>query len=351
MKKLLSIVIVALLSVPLLCSCNSESKVTDEMFALDTIITFTIYDEKELAKSTIDKCKNEITRLENLLSATKENTDVYNINHSNGKEVAVSDETAEILRKSKELSKSTNGAFDVSIYPIVKLWGFDTKEYKVPDDSEISDTLKYVDFNDIEISDDNRVKLKGGMSIDLGAVAKGYIGEKLYSVMKGQNIARGIINLGGMVITCDSENEADDFTIGVEYPDTKEVFATFETDEKFTVTSGAYQRYFEEDGKRYHHIISPFNGKPSDSDISSVTVITADGVSGDALSTAFYVLGVDKTLEYVKTHTDFSGESYGFIILNSNKDEVYISSDLYENVFKLEKNFESKVKVNVIDVS
>lgn len=350
MKKLLCVLLSVMLLPLILSGCGSESKTTDEMFALDTFITFTVYGDEKTAKITIEECKSEITRLENMLSATIENTDVYNINHSNGEAVSVSSETAEILKKSIKLSQSCGGAFDISIYPLVKLWGFDTKDYRVPSDIEIADTLKFVDFSEIEISDDNTVSIKDGMSIDLGAVAKGYIGERLYYIMKEKKISRGIINLGGMVITCNNDSACEDFTIGVEYPGTGEVFATFSSDEKFTVTSGAYQRYFEENGERYHHIISPFNGKPSDSDISSVTLITDSGVSGDALSTAFFVLGVDKTLDYLKTHKGLSGDSFEFIILNSNKDEAYISSDLFDGGFKLENSFQDKIKVKVIDI-
>ncbi len=346
MKKVICLVLAFIIMASSLCACSNSGKATDEMFALDTIITFSIYDnDRTLAKETIDKCKKEITRLEKLFSATLEGSDVYNINHSNSEKVSVGHETAELLRKSIKLSDSSGGTFDISIYPVVKLWGFDTKNYKVPTDSEISDVLKYVDFESIEVSGDNTVSIKDGMSIDLGAVAKGYIGERLYEMMKSQNIDSGLVNLGGMVITYSSDDIEDKWNIGVEYPDSTEIFATFKTNEKFTVTSGAYQRYFEENGKRYHHIIDPESGKPSVSDISSVTIITNDGVTGDALSTAFFVMGVEKTLEYIKAHEQELSDDFGVIILNSNKDKVYVSSTLMKNGFKLEGNFEDKVKI------
>ena len=278
----------------------------------------------------------------------QKDSDVYNINHSGGEKVKVAKETAALLQRAKELSKSTKGAFDVSIYPLVKLWGFDTKAYKVPQISEIIQALSLVSYKEIKI-DGDFVGIEKGMSVDLGAIAKGYIGERLFSILKNQGISRGIVNLGGMVITYCEDEIAEDFTIGVEYPDSGEVFATFNSQEGFTVTSGAYQRYFEEDGKRYHHIIDPKSGKPSDSDISSVTIITKDAVSGDALSTAFFVMGIEKTLEYINSNTDTNGEKFEVIILNSNKNEAFVSSSLLENGFGLEGKFENRIKINVIN--
>ncbi len=349
MKKLLSLFLAVAFVMLSLCSCSKDNKTTDEMFALDTIISFSFYDSDEtLAVNTIDKCKDEITRLENLFSATKEGSDVYNINNANGESVKVSKETAELLSRSLELSESTNGAFDVSVYPLVRLWGFDTKEYKVPSDDEISKTLSDVGFEKVAIKD-STVTLKENMSLDLGAVAKGYISERLYEIMAESKIHRGLISLGGMVIVYDSLAD-ENFTIGVEHPDTGEVFAVFETDTAFTVTSGAYQRYFEENGERYHHIIDRESGKPSDSDISSVTIVTDDGVSGDALSTAFYIFGVEKTIDYVKSSTDENGGKFSFIILNSNKDTVYVTSDLINSGFELQREFEDKIAVEIVDV-
>lgn len=351
MKKLLCIVLAVILALSVLCACSSMSKVTDEMFALDTFITFTVYDNNEaLCDTVIDDCKAEITRLENLLSATKEGSDVYNINNSHGEQVLVSDETAGLIKRACELSESCDGAFDISVYPLVTLWGFDTKDYTVPSDEEIEKTLASVSYKDITVSD-NSVTLKDGMSIDLGAIAKGYIGECVREVLSDSGISRAVVNLGGTVILYNSSDDDENFTVGVEHPDTAEVFATISTKEHFTVTSGAYQRYFELDGVRYHHIIDTTSGKPSDSDISSVTVIGSDGVANDALTTAFYVMGVDETLEYLKTHTDETGQLYSFVILSDDFNTLYVSADLVESGFELESDYEEIISVNVVDLT
>ncbi len=348
-KRLFCALLAFVVAVLPMCGCSENEKVTDEMFALDTIISFVFYDDDtEKAKDVIKKCKDEITQLENLLSATKEGSDVYKINESGNNGVVVSDETYELLKRANELSQSCDGTFDVSIYPLVKLWGFDSKNYAVPENEDIDSALSCVNYSDIKLEDNNRVELKEGMSIDLGAIAKGYIGNKLRNIMVSEKLKRGIINLGGMVILYDSKDDSDNFNIGVEYPDTGEVFLTLSTKEDFIVTSGAYQRYFEENSKRYHHIIDPFSGKPSESDISSVTVVGKDAVANDALSTAFFVMGIDKTLEYIKTNKDSFGELYSVVILNDKKDELYISSGLAKSGYELNKAYENKIKVNVI---
>ena len=348
MKKIFS-VFFALLTVLLsLCGCADAEKSTDEMFALDTIITFCIYSSDEnISTDTISKCKDEIIRLENMLSATKKGSDVYNINHSDAKKVSVSDETIRLLQKARKLSESCDGAFDVSVYELVKLWGFDTKEYKVPTSDEVEKTLRYVGYSDVTI-DKNDVLLKKGMSIDLGAIAKGYIGERLYDIMKNSEIDAGIINLGGMVVTYSSENSYKEFSVGVEYPDTGDVFAKLNVSKPFTVTSGGYQRYFEKDSKRYHHILDPKTGKPSESDISSVTVISDDGVANDALSTAFYVMGVDETLEYLKNHNADVEDGYSVIILSSDKSQVFVSEKLKADGFELLDGYEKEININYV---
>lgn len=354
MKRLLSLLLVVVFALSF-CACSSQS-VTDEMFAIDTFITFNITaDTAENAQIAITHIKNEIMSLENILSATKQGSDVYNINNRifdsiDMNATVVNQCTADLINRSKDISQSVDGAFDISVYPLVKLWGFDTKEYIVPSDSEIADTLELVNYNDIKIDENNAVTLKDSMSIDLGGIAKGYIGERVYEMLSSgsYSITKGIVNLGGMVITYNS-SEKDTFNIGVEHPDTNDVFMSFETNEPYVVTSGAYQRYFERDGKVYHHILDTKTGAPSDSDISSVTIVGVDAVLADALSTAFFVMGIDKTIEYIKSHDFTSPQFFNVIILSSDMTQLYISADLAQNGYEIEKAY-SDINVNVIDV-
>lgn len=329
MKKILCATVALVISVLSLCGCtNSQNFVKDEMFALDTIIRFTIYDEDEkLCKSTIDACKAEIVRLENLLSATKEGSDIYKLNHADGQAVKVSDETLFLIQNACEISTLTDGEFDISIRPLMSIWGFDTKEYKVPSSEDIEKTLLNVGYENIAING-NEITLKKGMAVDLGATAKGYIGDKVRDVINDSLVYSAIVDMGGMIITKGDGKSDDDryFTIGLQYPDDKgECFFTFDCTEVAVSTSGAYQRYFELDGVRYHHILDSKTGKPSERDISSVTVIGEQGFECDALSTAFFVMGVDQTIDYLNAHRNDSFKNLRLIILSADMKTLYLS--------------------------
>lgn len=355
MKRFLSLVL-AVVFVLSLCACSGSANVSDEMFALDTIITFNITaDNVEHAQQAILEIKNEISSLENILSATKQGSDVYNVNNRQFdsidlKATVVNQCTADLINRAKDISKSCDGAFDISVYPLVKLWGFDTKEYYVPSKSEIADALKYVNYQDITVGEGNAVTIKDSMSIDLGAIAKGYIGERVYEMLSSGRfgIIKGIVNLGGMVITYNS-SDTDTWTIGVEHPQTNDVFMSFETNERYVVTSGAYQRYFEQDGQVYHHILDTRTGAPSDSDISSITIVGVDGVLSDALSTAFFVMGIDKTIEYIRANDYTAPEFFNVIILDEDMTDLYITASLAQNGYELSKEYKD-IDVHIIDV-
>ena len=331
MKKIISVCLVFFLLILSLCGCvDKDNGVTDEMFALDTIIRFTLYDEdKELCEKVIEDCKAEIIRLENMLSATKEGSDINTLNNANGNAVTVSDETAELLGNALKLCKNTDGAFDITVRPLVSAWGFDTKKYKVPTDEEIKKALINVSYKDVQI-DGNTVTIKEGMAVDLGAVAKGYIGDKVRKVLLDSSVYSALVDMGGMIICKNVSKSPDEmfWNIGLSYPDDSgECFLKFKNSSPAISTSGGYQRYFEMDGVTYHHIIDSKTGKPAKSDISSVTVIDNDGYVCDALSTAFYVMGVDKTVEYLNTHKNVMGDRSLVLILSDDKNTLYASEE------------------------
>lgn len=315
----------------------TKAPYTDEMYALDTIIQFTVYEDENNAKAAVDKAKEEITRLENLLSVSKE-SDISKTNNSNGDKVKIEDETSKIIKKSIEISKSTDGAFDVSIYPLVKLWGFDTKKFKVPTDTEIEKTKKLVNYKEIDLDDDN-IKINPDMQIDLGGIAKGYIADRAKEVLIENNIDSAIINAGGNVVTIGSKEKNKDFKIGIQTPfDDKSYFATISISDLSAVTSGPYQRYFEENGKVYHHILNPKTGYPADNDISSVTIISSDSTLADGYSTAFFVMGIDKIIEFYNDNKLFD-----FVILDKDMKNVYITSSISDKV-----EFEKDLNINII---
>ncbi len=337
-KKIIVFLLLVVFVLSLTACGEKESKYTDEMFALDTFISFTLYDDdEELCKNTVEKCKNEIKRLEKLFSATLPDSDVYKINHREGDSVAVADETAYLLNESLGLSSKVDGAFDITIRELMSAWGFDSKEYKVPSDSEIEKALLNVGYDKVSV-EGNLVTLESGVKIDLGGVAKGYIGEMVSEVIKNSSVDCAIVNMGGMIITVGEKESGEKFTVGVEHPDdTKGYFYTFFCDEVFVSTTGAYQRYFEENGVKYHHILDTKSGKPCDSEFSSVTVVGSSGEKTDMLSTAFFVMGLEKTKEYLKTHDDNS-----VVILSKDEKTLYVSESLNGT---LEKEFKDEINI------
>ena len=351
MKKLISLFLCVVILL-LCCACTvfDRTKVArDEMFALDTLISFKAYSRDNGNADAIKNAKAEITRLENLLSVSIESSDIYKINHSNGQPVKVSNETSEIIRTALRISEKTDGAFDISLYALTQLWGFGAKHY-VPTDKEIEDTLKLTGYKNVSITDDNVVTVKNGVTIDLGGIAKGYIADVVNKKFTNSNVEGALLSFGGMISTSGKNADSNDgfYTIGVEYPYESDYFATFKCQNDCVVTSGAYQRYFEKDGAMYHHIIDPKTGKPSDSDISSVTVIAKNACEADAMSTAFFVMGVDGAIDYIRNNTDLNGDAFSVIIFDKNNN-LYLTQDVYDRDFKLQSDFENKIKIKIID--
>jgi len=350
MKKLLSLLICVVVLL-LFCACKPFDKTItseDEIFALDTVISFKAYGDT--SAEAIKDSTAQINRLEELLSVSKENSDIFRINNSLGQVVTVSSETADIIRTALLISEKTDGAFDISMYALTKLWGFDTKNYRVPSDEEITKALYKTGYKNITITDDNKVNVANGVELDLGGIAKGYIADAVKRNFDSDGISGAILNFGGMVL-CSGKNAASDdgfYTIGVEHPESGGYFATFRCQNDCVVTSGAYQRYFEKDGVSYHHIIDPATGRPSDSDIASVTVIADNACEADAMSTAFFVMGVSDTLEYIRNNTMLNGGAFSVIILDKNNN-LYLTKDVYDREFTLQSDFDGKIKIEIIE--
>ena len=315
-----------------LTACKpKENKATRELYALDTIITLTVSGQN--SEDAIDAACAEIKRLENLLSATKDKSDVWKINHSEGKAVSVSSDTAYLLEKSMEAHSITNGSFDITIYEVLKLWGFTTGDYHVPSSDSLNTALESSGIENLT-KHGQSVTLKEGTSIDLGGIAKGYIGDRVADVIKEKGCDYAVISLGGNIRTVGEKTSGEPFVIGIEHPENGGYFATVETDECSVITSGAYQRNFTEDGKFYHHIINPETGYPSDSSLVSVTVIGKDGALCDALSTAIFINGTDYAKELY-----YSMEEFSFILLSDNE-ELFVTENLKEKL-TLEKGYEN----------
>ncbi len=294
-------------------SSSRQSKLTREIYAMDTIMNLTLYgfreDGQELSERELGGIMNQavslVGHLEALFSVTEKNSDISKINAADGAPVAVSDETYELLEQCIHYSDRTEGFFDVSVYPLVKLWGFTTGEYRVPTEDEIQEVRGRIDYRKIRLSKGNQVQLERGMQIDLGAAAKGYLSQRLMELFQKSGVESAIVSLGGNVQTMGLKADGTRYRIGIVDPaDGTSIYGTLEAENKAVITSGTYQRYFERDGRTYHHIMDKRTGRPAENGLASVTVIAEDGTMGDILATALYVMGEERAVEYQKEHPE-----------------------------------------------
>ncbi len=277
MKRILSLA-VAVLIIATLSSCDKKKRITKQTFAFDTIISITT-NKKDTDK--VEKAFTLCRNYEKIFSRTDKQSELFSINEKGLP--PVTDDIKEVLAFSLQMSEYTEGAFDITVAPLVDLWNVGERT-SPPDDSEISKALSHIGYSDIKLNPFDTA----GKKLDMGAVAKGYIADKLIEEFKKSSTENVIVDLGGNVALI------GEYTVGIRDPfNPQEIFATISLKDKSAVTSGSYQRYFEHDGKRYHHIIDPRTGYPSDSGIASVTVISPSSMNADALSTAIFIMGKD----------------------------------------------------------
>lgn len=274
-------------------------------FAMDTIMTFTVIHED--GEELIIDAEQEIRKLENLLSITMENSDVSRLNAAAGKEpVKIEKDTQILLESGKTLGEMTNGAFDIAISPVVKAWGFTEAEHHVPSQAELEQLLKLTDPSDVVIDQDTAYLKNEGMAIDLGGIAKGYASDKVASLLSEKGVGSAIFSLGGNVYGIGTKPDGAKWEVALANPlDPNDYCGLISIEDQAVVTSGGYQRFFEEDGKKYHHIIDPETGYPAENGLLQVTIISESGMEADAFSTALYVMGLEQALEFWQEHGGF----------------------------------------------
>ena len=287
-------------------------------FYYDTICQIIIYDiedgGKEEAEKVIDDAFDLCAEYEDLLSRTKEGTDVYRINHAGGEFIECDERTVELIEKGIEYGELSEGSFDITIGALSDLWDFHAENPEVPDKVKIDDAVKHVGYEMIEI-DGNKVRLSDEKAqIDLGGIAKGYIADALTFFLKENGVRSGVISLGGNVVCIGEKIEygrTEAFKIGIEtpYSDRSEVSETLDMREETAVTSGVYERYFEKDGEKYHHIIDPKTGYPVKTDLLSATVKAQAGSSADcdALATICVMLGYEEAKSLLEGMDGYEG--------------------------------------------
>ena len=302
-KKLLAAAVCAAFLVSC-CACGAR-ETEKTIFAMDTVMDIKAYGAG--ARAAVNSAENEIKQLETLFSRGNADSDIGRIN--DGASADVAPETAELIETALDVSSSTDGAFDITIAPVMDLWGFFTKDYRVPSDGEIKDALKYVDYRCVSVSG-TRVSVENGMKLDLGGIAKGYLSGRIIDIFKEHGVTSGIVSLGGNVHCLGTRPDGGAWRVAVQNPSGEGYIGVLPVTDKAVVSA--------------------------ESGLSSVTVVSEDGARADALSTALFVMGLDGAERYYREHGGFE------VVLVTDGGEVYVTDGLKDS-------FESEYEYKVIN--
>lgn len=267
-----------------------------DFYAMDTVMNIRAYGDD--AQQGVNECVAYINALEKKISRTQEDGEIGQLNEADGATVSLSEETADVLNSALELAERTDGAFDPTIAAYSDLWQIGTDHARLPGQDEIGEAKKMVGFERIKV-DGTDVTMDAGMKIDLGGIGKGYAADRCVEILQEHGVSQGILSLAGNVYVMGQKAEGVDWTVAITDPDDPQGYlGTLTVRDISVVTSGDYERYFEQDGKRYCHIFDRDTGYPADTDLRSVTVVSANSTEADAYSTALFVMGYDRALQF-----------------------------------------------------
>ena len=300
---------------------NNDESQSRDVFAMDTYMTLTAYGNN--AGEALNEAEAEIERLDALLSTGDENSEIYELNQ-NGTGT-ISEDTETLLDESEKLYTDTDGVFDITIYPVMDAWGFTTQNYRIPSAEELKGLLENVDGSKVHYDEDSKeVTLPANVKIDFGGIAKGYTSSRIMEIYKKCGLTSGMVSLGGNVQLLGAKPDGSSWRIAVQSPDdTNDYLGVLEAKDKAVITSGGYERYFEENGTTYHHIIDPATGYPAKNGLKSVTIVSDDGTLADGLSTSLFIMGQDKACGFWKKHSDEFD-----MILMTDDNELYVSEGI-----------------------
>lgn len=302
-----------------IAGCRTEDEVTlvetpydQTEFLMGTYVSLSVYDEGK--EEVLDEAFARVAELENQIAMNDPASEITEINEAAGEEpVAVSDDVYTLIETAAEYSALLNSGFDYTIGPITNLWRIGFDDARVPEPAEVEEVLPLVDHEKVELNaEEQSVYLtESDMVIDLGAIAKGYITDEVKEVFLENEVTTAIMDLGGNVVVMGDSPTREDggFNVGVQDPfsDRGDYVGAINLSDKSIVTSGIYERYIEEDGEIYHHLMNPDTGYPFDNNLASVTIISEDSIDGDALSTVVFGFGLEDGLEYVNAQEDIEG--------------------------------------------
>ena len=330
MKKSLAMILcIVLLLSGTVCASAAEVEVPSasrNVFSMDTVMTITCYGER--CEEAADAAVAEILRIDNLLSVGLPGSEIYQINHSGSG--VLSDDAAAIVAESLALWESTGGAFDITVYPLMELWGFTSQEFHVPTEEEMAELLCRVGADKLHFDPEtHRLELGEAAGIDLGGIAKGYTSHRLMEIFADYDLRAGIVSLGGNLQCYGVKPDGSLWRCGIRNPlepdNPYSFLGILSVDSKALITSGAYERYFvdEATGEVYHHILDPKTGYPVHSDLNSVTIVSDYGMLADGLSTSCYILGLEGAIEYWRQY----GDDFDMVLM-TNDGEIYLTEAL-----------------------
>lgn len=307
----IGILFVVVLSVFIVCygkMQKPEEPITATAFKLNTVVKVTIYDsqDEKILQDALALCD----KYEKIFSRTRTDSEIYLLNEGKLPQedgyYILSEECAELIGKGLYYSELSGGAFDITIEPLSSLWDFTSGEKQIPDPQTLVEAQKHVGYEKVELKG-NKIRFQeDGMGLELGAIAKGYIADKIKEFLISEGVESAVIDLGGNVLCIGARPDGEAFRVGIQKPfaDRNETVATAEIRDRSVVSSGIYERYFEKDGKLYHHILNPKSGYPYENGLTAVTILSDESVDGDGLSTVCFALGLEKGLELINSLPD-----------------------------------------------
>ncbi len=311
---------------------EDAEKYTDQIMALDTVVSLTIYndDPNINVQQVIDETEDLINAYENLISKTIEGSFTSELNKNgsfDATDVVYKDLVYYLVDRSQYYASISDGEFDITVEPLVRLWDINNGNTEVPAQEDIDAAVSLIDYNNLTY-DENTYTLANGSTVDFGAIAKGYMADLLKASLMSKGIDSALINLGGNVITIGEKPGGKPWVIGVQDPKepTGEILGTVTVKNKSVVTSGNYERYFIKDGVRYHHILDPKTGYPGGEGLASTTIIADRSIDCDALSTTTFLLGMDSGLDLINRMD-------GFEVMYITEDMEYAYSDNFLELY------------------
>lgn len=307
----IGILFVVVLSVFIVCygkMQKPEEPITATAFKLNTVVKVTIYDsqDEKILQDALALCD----KYEKIFSRTRTDSEIYLLNEGKLPQedgyYILSEECEELIGKGLYYSELSGGAFDITIEPLSSLWDFTSGEKQIPDPQTLVEAQKHVGYEKVELKG-NKIRFQeDGMGLELGAIAKGYIADKIKEFLISEGIESAVIDLGGNVLCIGARPDGEAFRVGIQKPfaDRNETVATAGIRDRSVVSSGIYERYFEKDGKLYHHILNPKSGYPYENGLTAVTILSDESVDGDGLSTVCFALGLEKGLELINSLPD-----------------------------------------------